>query len=671
MPRRSDVRSRSPRCSSRRVSRPARSAAAPGSPSERQNSESVPTGRSSLPISGTNAPPRIRSASIALAIAPVAVAHGDRPRERPGDAGCRRSRRLLGGHAARDYGWCAVLALDDHHRRVDAVDLHRGVEDAIHQLLEVDRAAELPEQPVPAALLLGPLERLREVLPASSSILLRISSTARTSSSFGGALEAGARRRMTTPTTTAATTRAAAIIRIAVARFPGTSSETTSPCTHANGGCNLERGTPSENVLRNWTPTRLAFRSTRRWWAPVRHGDDDGPAIPPASLARVRAPRDRGPASGPSSSPSSVIPGAQTEAGLVVRRLEGRLQRVDERLGSSIPDPAGRARTCSARGGARDPVPRLRSSLPATCDSGRRPPPLGRVPPTLRRGRPPRARRPRASGRSPRRPPARARASRACRGGGRPSPQGARGRNRSTTCCGRSTPLRWTRSSTSSSVDTVAPELPNVRSMRVSNSADVSVRQALDEADRDRRHVGPKRLPGRLAEAPREHGRTGLRRAGEEDRELALAASTRDVAPPRHPRQEPCQLGQRGAARGLVLVPSLPSTSTTTTESGRPLRFGPGDLTAELELVAAPVADAGRRVDVHPRLDLGESPRVGQRDAGVAEKLPQRRGVLRPEGVGRKARTATRCRRDPGRRRQGRDERRVGSRTSSGSPDGL
>ena len=39
------------------------------------------------------------------------------------------------------------------------------------------------------------------------------------------------------------------MIRIAVARFPGTSSENYSPCNHANGGCNLERGTPTENVL--------------------------------------------------------------------------------------------------------------------------------------------------------------------------------------------------------------------------------------------------------------------------------------------------------------------------------------------------------------------------------------------------------------------------------------
>ena len=46
----------------------------------------------------------------------------------------------------------------DHHRGVDAGYLHRGVEDAVHELLEVDRAAELAEEPVPAALLLRPLE---------------------------------------------------------------------------------------------------------------------------------------------------------------------------------------------------------------------------------------------------------------------------------------------------------------------------------------------------------------------------------------------------------------------------------------------------------------------------------------------------------------------------------
>ncbi len=66
-------------------------------------------------------------------------------------------------HAARDDGGGPVLSLDDHHRRVEARDLHCGVEHAIHELLEVDRASELAEDPVAAALLLGSLERFGQV----------------------------------------------------------------------------------------------------------------------------------------------------------------------------------------------------------------------------------------------------------------------------------------------------------------------------------------------------------------------------------------------------------------------------------------------------------------------------------------------------------------------------
>ena len=120
--------------------------------------------------------------------------------------------------------------------------------------------------------------------PASSSIFVRISSTARTRSSFGGVLAAGVRRLTITPTTIAATTRAATTIRTAVARFPGTSSENYSPCNHTNGGCNLERGTPHRNVLPGVDAHRAEFRSAGRQRAPIGDRDDDGPG---AGLIRL------------------------------------------------------------------------------------------------------------------------------------------------------------------------------------------------------------------------------------------------------------------------------------------------------------------------------------------------------------------------------------------------
>ena len=80
------------------------------------------------------------------------------PGSDPSDARRGRARGLVGRHAARDDRGCPVLSLDDHHRRLDAGDLQRGVEDAVHELLEVDRASELAEQPVSPALQLRPLE---------------------------------------------------------------------------------------------------------------------------------------------------------------------------------------------------------------------------------------------------------------------------------------------------------------------------------------------------------------------------------------------------------------------------------------------------------------------------------------------------------------------------------
>ena len=56
------------------------------------------------------------------------------------------------------------MAFDDHHRGVDAGELHGRVEDAVHDLLEIDGAAELAEQPISASLPLGTVERLGEIV---------------------------------------------------------------------------------------------------------------------------------------------------------------------------------------------------------------------------------------------------------------------------------------------------------------------------------------------------------------------------------------------------------------------------------------------------------------------------------------------------------------------------
>ncbi len=106
--------------------------------------------------------------------------------------------------------------------------------------------------------------------PASSSIFVRISSTARTSSSFCGGV-VGARRLRTSQTRIAAATRTAAMITNVIATCRASSSGTTSPCTHANGGCNLDRGTPFANVLGSVD----ASRYVRGHRPLVRDGDDD------------------------------------------------------------------------------------------------------------------------------------------------------------------------------------------------------------------------------------------------------------------------------------------------------------------------------------------------------------------------------------------------------------
>src|SRR6187551_2699304 len=121
------------------------------------------------------------------------------------------------------------------------------------------------------------------------------------------------------------------MIRIAVATFPGTSSENYSPCNHANGGCNLERGTPSGKCTSHPGRRMASFRSAGRDRASIWDSDDDRPGpglcrlpngVLCAAEARIRIVRvgELGDA------------GAQHEPGVVVRRTEGRLQRIDERL---------------------------------------------------------------------------------------------------------------------------------------------------------------------------------------------------------------------------------------------------------------------------------------------------------------------------------------------------
>jgi hypothetical protein len=52
----------------------------------------------------------------------------------------------------------------EHERRVRALQRRPGLERAGQDLVEVDRPGELAEDPLPAALLVGPLERGRELL---------------------------------------------------------------------------------------------------------------------------------------------------------------------------------------------------------------------------------------------------------------------------------------------------------------------------------------------------------------------------------------------------------------------------------------------------------------------------------------------------------------------------
>ncbi len=73
--------------------------------------------------------------------------------------------RLLGSHPARRHRRLPAGLVERDHRGVEARHLERRVEDAVEELLELDRASEVAQEPVAPALSLRPLQRLRQVAP--------------------------------------------------------------------------------------------------------------------------------------------------------------------------------------------------------------------------------------------------------------------------------------------------------------------------------------------------------------------------------------------------------------------------------------------------------------------------------------------------------------------------
>ncbi len=94
----------------------------------------------------------------------VAVAHRDRARrERAAGSGRGRVRRLLRCQAAGRHGRRPAGLLEDDHRGVEAGHLERRVQHTVEELVELDRRAEVAQEPVALALPLGALQGLREV----------------------------------------------------------------------------------------------------------------------------------------------------------------------------------------------------------------------------------------------------------------------------------------------------------------------------------------------------------------------------------------------------------------------------------------------------------------------------------------------------------------------------
>ena len=228
-----------------------------------------------------------------VAVTAVAVADGDRPGEGARDARGRRPRGLLRRHAARHDGGRAVLALDDHHRRVERRDLHRRVEDAIHELLEVDRAAELAEEPVAPALPLGAVERLREVAARArpSSCASRRPRARAPGSSVGGRRRDG---REAPATAAAATTAAATITTVVTTPTTPPPGNSLSLYSRRSGDASLERGTP-RTVLTQAGRRPVAIGLTRTAsFAGLRRRRCTTPCpARPASPARAPARLDR------------------------------------------------------------------------------------------------------------------------------------------------------------------------------------------------------------------------------------------------------------------------------------------------------------------------------------------------------------------------------------------
>jgi hypothetical protein len=74
--------------------------------------------------------------------------------------------RLFDRQAERRHQGLAALRIREHHeRRVRALEGPRRLERPCQHVVEVDRAGQLPEDPAAAALLLGALQRTRQLAP--------------------------------------------------------------------------------------------------------------------------------------------------------------------------------------------------------------------------------------------------------------------------------------------------------------------------------------------------------------------------------------------------------------------------------------------------------------------------------------------------------------------------
>ena len=78
----------------------------------------------------------------------------------PDDGGCAASSGVMPRVAI--VGGPAGIVEDDH-RRIEARDLERRVENAVEELLELDGVAEVVQEPVALALALRPLEGIGQV----------------------------------------------------------------------------------------------------------------------------------------------------------------------------------------------------------------------------------------------------------------------------------------------------------------------------------------------------------------------------------------------------------------------------------------------------------------------------------------------------------------------------